>query len=164
MLRRGGRLVTRVLLVAIIASAICLLIASGLDGSGRSLAMVFGVAAAAGAVGAAAIARWRLMRVTAREDRLVDEVRRLVDRDQQARRVVIETVETEAPTGSRSMVMWSQQFGSLHQSTMAAPGEFQNLNTALRAVISLPGLLLLSVLSIVALGGLSLLFAIAVAI
>lgn len=160
LLRRGATLVSGVLIVAICASTICLALASAaLSGSARFVGLILAVGFALIAVGAAGLARWRLGRVTTRTNDLIREVAMLLDRDHSARETIIETVETQPSTGTRSVVIWSRQFDTLR--TMSSRGEFTNLNTALLAVTTFPGLVALSLLAAFALGGLSFIFAIA---
>jgi len=161
LVRKGAAVATGVLLFAACAAALCIIIAStGLAGSARSVGLVIAIAVAVVGVGAAFLARWRLKRVGAHSHELVGEVRTLIDRDDAARRTVIETVETQGPTGTQSVVVWSRQFDTLRQDSQAF-GEFPNLDAALVAVTSFPLLVALSLLCAVVLGGLSLIYAIA---
>jgi hypothetical protein len=161
LLRKGAAIASGVLLFAASAAALCIIIAAaGLAGSARSVGLVIAIALAIVAVGTAFLARWRLTRVGTHSRELVSELRTLIDRDDKARRTVIETVETQDPMGNRSVVIWSRQFDTLRQGTQAF-GEFRNLNAALVAVTSFPGLVVLSILCTVLLGGLSLIYAIA---
>jgi hypothetical protein len=160
LIRKGATIVTGVLVFALCSAALCLLIASaGLAGSARSVALALAIGLSIVAVGAAVLARWRLGRVGTHSRELVSEVRTLLDRDQQARQTVVETVEMQDAAGARSMMVWTRQYDTLRRGT-ATLDEFKNLNSALLAVTSFPGLVVLSLLSALALGGLSLIFAI----
>jgi hypothetical protein len=160
LVRKVSKVAMGVLLFALLSAALCILIASvGLSGSARSVAVAIAVGLSIVAVGAAFLVRWRLGRIGRHSRELVGELRTLIDRDQDARRVVIETVEVQQPTGNSSVILWSRQYDTLRRGT-ASFAEFRNLNAALLAITSFPGLVVLSVVTSLGLGFLSLIFAI----
>jgi hypothetical protein len=150
--RRAGRLaVATALFVAVIALITYVIGLNALSGSARSTWIILGGAMVVVAVGAPLLAWWRLWSARRHADELVDEVRRLITGNADARRVVIETVESEpsvpaAPGGRRPqlMVVETQQFSRLR--TFALGADLRRLPRALIAVTTFPGLLAIGLL------------------
>jgi hypothetical protein len=157
---RGIRWALRVALVVGLAAAVMYLL--GLAAIGGTAWAVFGAVVAIAAVGAPLLAAWRLREVTQHADALVGDVRSLMAGSTDARRVVVETVETGQPTGDTSIVVYqSRDFSSLRD--MATSADLRSLPGALRAVTTYPFLLLVGILATILFGFASLIFLIALA-
>jgi hypothetical protein len=136
---------------------------AGLDGSARSAWMVIGAVMLVIAVGAPVLAWWRLTAVSRHATELVAEVGRLISRDPQAERVVVDTVTVEqgAVEGVRTpAIIETRQFSRLRQSTLMA-SDLRQLPGALRAVTTFPWLLLIAIVLMLVFGVLGFLFLIA---
>ena len=136
---------------------------AGLDGSARSAWMVIGAVMLVVAVGAPLLAWWRLSQVSRHATELVTEVGRLISRDPDAERVVIDTVTVDQrpPDGIRApAIIETRQFSRLRQSTLTA-SDLRELPGALRAVTMFPWLLLIAIVLMLVFGVLGFLFLIA---
>lgn len=118
---------------------------AALEGGARSAWLVVGAALVAIAAGAPLLARWRLSSVRRNATALVGDVRTLVERNTDARRVVIDAVEHQDQHGPSSPATFvrSQRFTSLHQLAGTA-NDLRTLPSALLAVTTFPGLLAIS--------------------
>lgn len=161
---RGVRWALRVaVVVGLAAVAMYLLGLAALDGPVGRVWPVLGALIGLAAVGAPLLAAWRLRSVRKDATTLVTDVRTLMTRDVDARRVVIDTVETEAPTGDRSVVLHQRRdFGDLHRLAVGAD-DLRSLPGALAAVMTFPGLLIIGVLATLAFAFVSFIFLIALA-
>ncbi len=103
------------------------------------------------AVGAPLLATFRLRSIPRKANSLVGELRTLVNRNSEAKRIVIDTVEAEPDTaqsmnarggfaGSRTppVVLQFQRFSSLR--SFATSDDVKNLASVVQTVGSLPGL------------------------
>ena len=136
---------------------------AALDGSARSAWMFIGALMLAVAVGAPLLAWWRLSKVSRHATELVTEVGRLISRDPDAERVVIDTVTVDQrpPDGIRApAIIETRQFTRLRQSTLTA-SDLRQLPSALRAVTMFPWLLLIAIVMMLVFGVLGFLFLIA---
>jgi hypothetical protein len=145
---RGVRWAVRVAVVVFVAAAAMYLLGlAALDGSVGDVWPVLGALIGLAAVAAPLLAAWRLHRVQRDASALVADVRTLVGRNAEARRVVIDTVEAGTPTGDRSIVVYQRRdFGDLQRMAVSAE-DLPALPSALTAVRSFPGLLLIGVLA-----------------
>lgn len=161
---RGVRWALRVAVVVAIAAAVMYLLGlAALDGPVGRAWPVLGAILGLAAVAAPLLAAWRLRTVRREATTLVGEVRTLMGRNADAQRVVIETVETGIPTGERSVVVYqSRDFGDLHRLALHT-GELRTLPSALSAVTTFPGLLIVGVLATLVFGFVSFIFLIALA-
>jgi hypothetical protein len=101
--RRGSTLTTGVAIVAALIFGAAYLVGLGaFGGSTRTAWAVIGGALLLVAVGAPLVASFRLRSIPKKADRLVGELRALINRDESARRVIIDTVEAE-PGAAHSM-------------------------------------------------------------
>jgi hypothetical protein len=119
---------------------------AGLEGNTRSAWVVIGAALVLVAVGAPLLAAWRLHRVRRHSTALLEDMRKLLSRDAEAERVVIETVEVqEDAIGTNSPVVIGQtaRFTRLQQFRM---DDFRELPSALRAMATFPALMVLAIL------------------
>lgn len=165
LVRRGLALAGGVLLIA----AFCciggfLLGLAALSDGARSVWIVLGGFFMVVGVGSVIVAMWRLRSVRHGADALVGEVRRLIGRDQQAERVVIETVEVGETAEDESAVVLSQQFFQMQNSVDGQSESYAAISTALRAVTGFPALLALSAFVSAVFAGLGFLFLIALAL
>jgi len=161
---RGVRWALRVAVVVFLSGAVMYVLGlAALEGSMGQVWPVLGAILALGAVSAPLLAAWRLHAVRDDATGLVGDVNALMSGSTDARRAVIDTVETGAPAGERSIVVYqSRDFGDLRR--LATSAHLRSLPSALRAVMSFPGLLLLGVLATVAFGFVSFVFLIALAL
>jgi hypothetical protein len=161
--RRGVRWALRVAVVVAVAAAVMYVLGlAALGGSVGSVWPVLGAVIALAAISAPLLAAWRLRDVTAHSEALVGDVRALMSGSADARRVVVDTVETGQPTGETSIVVYqSRDLGDLRR--MATSAHLHSLPRALRAVTTYPALLLIAVLATLGFGFASLVFLIALA-
>lgn len=160
---KGMGLATGVAVVVFVIGGLSYLTGlAGLEGSARSLWMVLGLIMLVVAVGAPLLARWRLASVLRRAGELAGDIRTLITRDADAQRVVIETVAVDEPPPlggrePRPVIYDSRQFDRLRTASVRA-SDLRELPSALHAVTTFPGLLLIAVLGIVVFGLLGFLF------
>jgi len=144
---KGAKLAGAVALFVGAGSVIVYLLGlAALEGSARSVWVVAGAVLVVIAAGAPLLARWRLSSVRRDATSLVTDVRTLLERNTDARRVVTDTVEHEAPAGTRSpaVVVHSRRFTNLRQVAGTA-NDLRSLPSALLAVTTFPYLLAISV-------------------
>lgn len=99
--RRGSTLTTGVAIMAALVMGAAYLVGLAAFGGGtRSAWAVIGGVLLVVAVGAPLVASFRLRSIPKKANSLVGELRTLVDRDESARRVVIDTVESEDGSGA----------------------------------------------------------------
>ena len=118
---------------------------AALEGAGRTAWAVLGGVFVLVAVGAGALATWRLTSVRRHATTLVDELFGLLERDPSARRTVIETVEVTDPSGGRSVVVSSRGYGTFGAVLRGRAGEFPQLAASVAAVTTFPLLLVVSI-------------------
>ena len=149
--RRSVRWATRVAIVTAIAAAVMYLL--GLqaldDGAGdvwRWLGAIIGIVA----VAAPAWAAWQLRSVHRDARGIVADVRTLLDRDADAQRIVIDTVEVSEATGERSAVPYRAPDMSDLRRVVMTGADLKSLPLALAALGSLPIRLFVGVLATLA--------------
>jgi hypothetical protein len=163
---KAMRLAAGVAVVVLIVGGLSYLTGlAGLDGSARSLWTVLGLIMLVVAVGAPLLAWWRLAAVSKRASALAGDIRTLITRDADARRVVIETVTVDEPQPAdvrelRPAVYDSRQFNRLRTVTVKA-SDLRELPAAIRAVTTFPWLLALALLGTLVFGLLGFLFLLA---
>ena len=148
--RRAGRLaVVTALFIAFVGLMTFAIGRAALDGGADSTWTVIGAVLVVVAVGAPLLAWWRLATVRRYASELVDDVRRLITGDAEARRIVVDTVEAGAPssapapgTAQTRMLVTSQSFSRLRTVSIST-GDLRRLPGAVTAVTSFPGLLAL---------------------
>lgn len=164
--RKGMSLATGVAVVVLIIGGLSYLTGlAGLDGSARSAWTVVGLIMLVVAVGAPLLARWRLASVRRRATELAGDIRTLITRDADARRVVIETVAVDEPQPAdvremRPVLYDSRQFDRLRTVTVKA-SDLRELPGAMRAVTTFPGLLALALFGVLVFGLLGFVFLLA---
>jgi hypothetical protein len=164
--RRGSTLTTGVAIVAALVFGAAYLVGLGaFGGTTRTVWAVVGGALLLVAVGAPLVASFRLRSIPKKANSLVGELRALIDRDESARRVIIDTVLSEdgsaEPSAADSMdarrfaaggfaaggfgsartpqvVMQFQRFSQLR--SFATSDDVKNLAGVAQTVGSLPGL------------------------
>jgi hypothetical protein len=163
---KAMRLAAGVAVVVLIVGGLSYLTGlAGLDGSARSLWTVLGLIMLVVAVGAPLRAWWRLAAVSKKASALAGDIRTLITRDADARRVVIETVAVDKPppAGGRELrpaVYDSRQIHRLRTVTVKA-SDLRELPGAIRAVTTFPWLLGLALLGVLVFGLLGFLFLLA---
>lgn len=165
---KAMRLAAGVAVVVLIVGGLSYLTGlAGLEGSARSLWTVLGLIMLVVAVGAPLLAWWRLAAVSKKASALAGDIRTLITRDAEARRVVIDTVAVDVdepqPADGRELrpaVYDSRQFHRLRTVTVKA-SDLRELPGAIRAVTTFPWLLALALLGILVFGLLGFLFLLA---
>ena len=155
--RRGSTLTTGVAIVAAVVLGATYLVGLAAFGGGtRTTWAVVGAALLVIAVGAPLVASFRLRAIPKKANSLVGELRTLLNRDESARRVVIDTVEAE-PSAAGSMnarggfaaggfggtrtpevVLQFQRFSQLRSFAMS--DDVKNIASVAQTVGSLPAL------------------------
>jgi hypothetical protein len=154
--RRGSTLTTGVAIVAALVFGAAYLVGLGaFGGSTRTAWAVIGGALLLVAVGAPLVASFRLRSIPKKANSLVGELRALINRNESARRVIIDTVEAE-PSAAGSMdargfaaggfgsartpqvVVQFQRFSQLR--SFATSDDLKNLASVAQTVGSLPAL------------------------
>ena len=130
----------------------------------RTVWIILGGTFAVVGIGAVVLAIVRLLRVKRSAVMLLTEVRDLIAGDSKSERVVVETLESSDGVQDQSAVVMSRQFFSMQNSVGGRGDQFLELSSALRAVTSFPLLMLLSTLITIVFGGLSLIFALSLAL
>ena len=165
LVRRGLALAGGVLLVAAFCSIGGFLLGlAALSGGARTVWIVLGGFFLVVAIGSVIVAMWRLRAVRHGADALVGEVRRLIGQDEQAERVVIETIEVGETAEAESATVLSRQFFQMQGSVDRQPDSYAAISKALRAVTGFPALLALSAFMSMVFAALGLLFLIALAL
>ncbi|CAN5479508.1 hypothetical protein BH24ACT5_BH24ACT5_22140 [soil metagenome] len=155
--RRGSTLTTGVAVIAGVVSIAAYLVGlAAFDGGARAVWAVVGAVLVVAAAGAPLLASMRLRRIPRQATALHTELRALLGRSDEARRVVVETVAHEpdddlkgdgaeseplAASASRTpaVVVQSQRFHSLRQ-LAATSGDVKTLASVTASLASLPGL------------------------
>ncbi len=117
------------------------------QGAARSAWVVIGGVLVVLAAGTPLLAMWRLSSVRRDATSLVGDVRTLLERNTDARRVVIDTVQTgtdRRDVKSPAMIAESRRFTTLRQMTGTA-NDLRSLPSALLAVTSYPWLLAIGI-------------------
>jgi hypothetical protein len=155
--RRGSTLTTGVAIVAAVVLGTTYLVGlAAFGGTTRTMWAIVGAVLVIVAVGAPLVASFRLRAIPRKANRLVDELRTLINRDESARRIVIDTVEAEpgAPftmnarggfaaggfggTRTPEVVIQFQRFSQLR--SFATSDDVKNLASVAKTVGSLPAL------------------------
>ena len=155
--RRGSTLTTGVAIMAgLVFGAAYLVGLAAFGGGTRTAWAIVGGVALVLAVGAPLLATFRLRSIPRKANSLVGELRTLIDRNSEAKRIVIDTVEAEPDTaqsmnarggfavggfaGTRTppVVLQFQRFSSLRR--FATSDDVKNLANVVQTVGSLPGL------------------------
>lgn len=160
--RKGSALTTGVAIVAAFVTGLAYLVGlAAFDGGTRTVWLVVGAALVIGAVGAPLLASFRLRSLPRQSSQLAGELRTLLHRSDEAKRVVVETVSWEddgspAPSGpgGRPMpaVVWQSQHYTTLRGVVGHTDDVKNLAAAFQRVASLPGLVSLG-LVLTGLGG-----------
>lgn len=165
--RSGARWATRVAVVVGVAALIMYLLGlQALDGPVGRIWPWLGALIGLAATGAPLLARWRLTSVGKDATELVGEVRSLMSGNADARRVVVDTVETgdrvstEPTTTLRRVEV--REFRDLRR-LVGTAGDLRRLPQALAAVATFPGLLAIGLLATLAFAFVSLIFLLALA-
>lgn len=151
---RGSTLTTGVALMALFVVGLAYLVGlQALTGGARTVWMGLGAVMLVAAVGAPLLASFRLRAIPKHSTELASELRTLLGRNEDARRVVIETVAADAgdapsmPSGRPVPVVVFQSQNYTRLSSMAtAKDGFTTLAWAFHSLASLPGLLIVSML------------------
>jgi hypothetical protein len=164
LVKRGTRLAagTLAVVVVVVLGGFALGIAALSDGI-ETVWIIFGGFAAFVAIGAIALAMFRLWAITRLGTVLITEVERMITSDPRSERVVIDTVEASDGVQDQSAVVMSRQFFSLSD-TVGTAGQFTALGVALKSVTTFPLLMLLATVITIGFAGLSLLFLLALAL
>jgi len=150
--RRGSVLTTGVALVAaVIVGGAYLIGIAAFTGGDRTIWLVAGGLLLAAAVGAPLLASVRLRGIPRRATALSSELRALLGRSEEAKRVVVETFDREStadsgPTGRQvpAIVVQGQQFSRL-RTIAGSSGELATLIATLRRLATLPGLVAIGI-------------------
>lgn len=139
--RRGSTLTTGVALVAgVVLGATYLVGLAAFGGGMRTAWAIIGAVLLLVAVGAPLVASFRLRAIPQKANSLVGELRTLLGRDESARRVVIDTVESEpstrGPQRKPAVIMEFQRFSKL--SSFARSDDVRNLASVARTIGTLP--------------------------
>ncbi len=144
--RRGSMLTTGVGLIAFVITGAAYLVGLGaFDGGVRSVWVVLGAVLLFTAAGAPLMASYRLRAIPRHADELISELRMLIGRNDEARRVVIDTVAVDeepatADTHAPVLLVQGGQFNTLNRIAVDA-GDVPHLVRATRDLASLPSLL-----------------------
>lgn len=158
--RKGSTLTTGVALVAAFVVGLAYLVGLAAFGGGtRTVWLGVGAVMLLAAVGAPLLASMRLRAIPKQSTELAGELRTLLGKSEDAKRVVIETVAAEdGATGSMpsgrpvpALVFQSQHYTRLRTIT-GATGEFKTLASAFQSLASIPGLMSVGLL-LTGLGG-----------
>ena len=143
--RRGSNITTAVGLLALLVTGATYLVGIAAFGGGtRIVWTVLGVALLLFAVGAPLLASFRLRAIPHHAEELVSELRLLLGRNEEARRVVIDTVAIDeepsaAVTAAPTFIVQSGQYTTLHRIAIGA-GDVQHLAKVTRELAYLPSL------------------------
>lgn len=166
--RRGSTLTTGVAIVAAVVLGTTYLVGlAAFGGSSRTTWAIVGAALLVLGVGAPLVASFRLRSIPKKANSLVGELRTLINRDESARRVVIDTVTAEdgsaEPSAAESMnarsgfvaggfggtrtpavVVQFQRFSQLRSFAMS--DDVKNIASVAQTIGSLPGLVAAGIL------------------
>jgi hypothetical protein len=143
--RRGSIITTGVGLLALLVTGATYLVGLGAFTDGARVAWtVLGAALLLFAVGAPLLASFRLRAIPHHANELVGELRLLLGRNDEARRVVIDTVAIDsepstAVTAAPTFIVQSGQYTALHRIAIGA-GDVQHLAKVTRELAYLPSL------------------------
>jgi hypothetical protein len=159
LVHRGTRLaVGTFAIVAIICIGSFLLGLAALEGGVRTAWILLGGIGVAVALGAVALAGFRLWAISRLGVALAEDIRRMIASDPAQERIVIETVESSDGVQDQSAVVMSRQFFAMDASMAGSAAQFTALAVALKGVTSFPLLLLLATAITVGFAGLGVLF------
>ncbi len=164
LVHRGTRLAfgTLIIVVVVCVGGFALGVAALSDGI-ETVWIIVGGFAALLAIGAVALAMFRLWVITRLGTALVTDVQRLITSDPRSERVVIETIEASDGVQDQSAMVMSRQFFTM-SNTVGTAGQFTALAVALKSVTTFPLLILLGVAISVGFVGLGLLFLLGIAL
>ena len=143
--RRGSNITTAVGLLALLVTGATYLVGIAAFGGGtRIVWTVLGVALLLFAVGAPLLASFRLRAIPHHAEELVSDLRLLLGRNAEARRVVIDTVAVDeepstAVSAAPTFIVQSGQYTTLHRLAIGA-GDVQHLAKVTRELAVLPSL------------------------
>lgn len=145
--RRGSIVTTGVALVALCISGLTYFVGlQAFDGSQRSVWMVIGAVMVIVAVGAPLLASYRLRSIPRHATALTGELRSLIGKDDEARRIVIDTVAhddeqsgDDAVTRPRKVIVRGGQYNTLRQRAVHV-GDVPSVVAVTRDLASLPAL------------------------
>lgn len=152
MARKGSALTTGVAIVAAFISGLAYVVGlAAFDGGTRRVWLVVGAAIVVGAVGAPLLASFRLRSLPKQSAQLAGELRTLLRRSDDAKRVVVETVSWEDDAtprpgpGGRPMpaVVWQSQHYTTLRGLVGRSDDVKNLAAAFQRIATLPGLVTL---------------------
>ena len=162
--RRSVRWAARVAIVTALAAVVMYVLGlQALDGPAGDAWAWLGAAIGIAAVAAPAWAAWQLRAVHRDARGIVADVRTLLDRDVDAKRVVIDTVEVNEATGERSTVVYRAPDMRDLRRVASAGADLKSLPLALAALSTLPFRLLVGVLATLAFAAISFVFLLALA-
>lgn len=158
LVHRGNRLAfgTLVIVTVVCLGGYALGIAALSDGM-ETVWILLGGFGAFVAIGAVALAMFRLWAITRLGTSLVTEVERLIAGDPRSERIVIDTVEASDGVQDQSAVVMSRQFFAMN-GVVGTAGQFTALSVALRSVTTFPLLMLLATVITIGFAGLGFLF------
>ncbi len=165
LVRRGTALAGGALMiVTVVCLASFALGLAALDGGVRTVWIILGGFFAIVAIGSVVVAIYRLVRLRARSNEMLLELRELISGDTRSSQVIIETIETSDGVQEQSAVVMSRTFGNMQGHLAGRSQQFRALAAAMRAITTFPLLLLMSTAITIVFGGLALIFLIALAI
>ncbi|MEM9516611.1 MAG: hypothetical protein AAGA42_17315 [Actinomycetota bacterium] len=165
LVRRGTALAGGALMiVTLVCLASFALGLDALDGGVRTVWVVLGGFFAIVAIGSIVVAMVRLLRLRARSNEMLLELRELISGDSRSSQVIIETIETSDGVQEQSAVVMSRTFDNMQGHIAGRSQQFRALAAAMRAITTFPLLLLMSTAITIVFGGLALIFLIALAI
>ncbi|MEO1056549.1 MAG: hypothetical protein AAFY28_06480 [Actinomycetota bacterium] len=165
LVRRGTALAGGALMVVtLVCLASFALGLAALDGGVRTVWIILGGFFAIVAIGSIVVAMFRLIRLRARSNEMLLELRELISGDTRSSQVIIETIETSDGVQEQSAVVMSRTFDNMQGHIAGRSQQFRALASAMRAITTFPLLLLMSTAITIVFGGLALIFLIALAI
>jgi len=110
-----------------------------LSGGIETVWIVLGAAFGSLAIGSALVAWWRVSSVKRHVPALAAEVRSLVEGGYDPSNTVIETFEVvDGESSNSSAIVMSRQMGGFQSEVMRAPGQYEQLSAATRAITTFP--------------------------
>lgn len=165
--RRASRFAGRLLAMTVLA---CVggfwLGLEALSGGIETVWIVLGVTFGSLAIGSAFVAWWRVSSVKRHVPALADEVRSLVQQGYDPSNTVIDTFEVHDQPGERtsSTIVMSREMGGFRSQVLRAPGSYEQLSAATKAITSFPFLAIGAVLISMVFAFLGFIFLIALAL
>jgi hypothetical protein len=144
--RKGSLLTLGVAVIALVVAGAAYLVGlAAFDDGTHAVWLVLGALIVIAAVGAPLVATWRLLAVPRHADDLTVELRALLGRNADARRIVVDTVVIDeepaaANTAAPTVIVQSGQFNTLHRIAVDS-GDVDHLAQVTRDLATLPSLL-----------------------